>query len=159
MSPLKRDLIFVSILVIALLAQNYLAKHHSLSRQDMAESSLYMWPQLMRTKIHTNYLSGTFSAEIAEDVKQLAGKDMTIGGYMVPLDPSSKSSHFLLSRRASTCSFCSAGEPNEIIEVEMQKPLQWTDSRIVLTGVFELIDNQKEGLFYKLNQAKPIVMK
>jgi len=157
MSPLKRDLLFLSLVVTALLILSAIQKHRSLSRQDMAESFLYMWPQLMQTKIHTNYIHGTVSAEIAEDVKHLAGKEMTIGGYMVPLDASSNSRHFLLSRRASTCSFCSVGEPNEIIEVQMQKPLQWTDDRIVLTGVFELIDNQKAGLFYKLNEAKPVL--
>ncbi len=127
-----------------------LAAHSS----EHMTSELYMWPTLMKAKIHTDYVHQVYTADIPKDVKAMSGKPMTLGGFMVPIETGMKASHFLLSRRASSCPFCSAGEPNELVEVDMAQPMDWTDERVVLTGMFSVIDDRRNGLFYKMTGAK-----
>ncbi len=156
MPPINRTLLILTLALFNLSVLGYFIHESHLSETEKAESSLFIWPQLMHTKIHTDYVSGIHTADIADDVKTMAGKPMTIGGFMVPLDVSSETSHFLLSRKSSTCPFCSSGEPNEIIEVFMEKPLGWSDDRIIISGLFELTNNTKAGIFYKLGNAKKL---
>jgi len=124
-------------------AQNALPKSHDA-----------MWVVLGKVKINLDKKNWKYSAVLTDEVKALAGKDITISGFILPLENAEKFKHFLISKRTPTCPFCPPGEPNEIVDVWLEKPISWNMDMLKVTGKFELINNQENGMFFKLNNAK-----
>ena len=115
-----------------------------------------MWDVLTRTKIHVNEKAGLYSATYPPEVKAMVGKEMTISGFILPLESADKFKHFILSKRTPTCPFCPPGEPNEIIDVYMQSPIAWDEDSVKISGKFELMNNPELGMFFRLTGAKKI---
>ncbi len=114
-----------------------------------------MWSVLGKTKIRLDEKKGLYSATFPDDVKALVGKEITISGFMLPLEATEKFHHFILSKRTPTCPFCPPGEPNEIADVWMDNPVTWSEDTIKVTGTFELMDNPGAWeLFFKITKAK-----
>jgi hypothetical protein len=113
-----------------------------------------MWQMLGKTKIHIDEKKGFYSATVPADVKALSGKEITINGFMLPLESTDKFKHFLISKRTPTCPFCPPGEPNEIMDVWMDKPVAYSEDLVTVKGKFQLMNDREMGLFFKLKDAK-----
>lgn len=112
-----------------------------------------LWQQLQKTKVTADEKSGYFNAKIPPEVKALSGKELTVNGFMMPLENTDKFKHFLLAKRTPTCPFCPPGEPNEIIDVWTKKPVAYDDAMVTVKGTFELMNDRDMGLFFKLKNA------
>lgn len=112
-----------------------------------------LWDTLQTTQIKVDKKKGYYSAKIPPAVKNMSGKELTVSGFMMPLESKDKFKHFLLSKRTPTCPFCPPGEPNEIIDVWTAKPVEYTDDMITVKGRFELMNDKEMGLFFKLKDA------
>lgn len=123
-------------------------------QDKLPQSHDAMWAVLGKAKITVDAKKGLYSANMPPEVKKLAGTEVKISGFMLPLEATEKFKHFLLSKRTPTCPFCPPGEPNEIVDVWLTKPTAWDDNLITVTGKFELLNNQQAGLFFKLSDAK-----
>ena len=115
-----------------------------------------MWAILAKTKIKSDYAKGLFTASFPPEVKALVGTEVTISGFMLPLEATEKFRHFIISKRTPTCPFCPPGEPNEIVDVWMEKAVAWEEDVIKVSGTFELMNNAELGLFFKLTKAKKL---
>jgi hypothetical protein len=125
--------------------------------QDALPKSAHpMWQTLRKTKITIDEKKGLYGAKFPGEVKALAGKEITISGFMLPLESTAKFRHFLLSSRTPTCPFCPPGEPNEIVDVWMEKPIAYSEDIVTIKGKFELMNDKEMGLFFKLKNAKPL---
>ena len=62
-----------------------------------------MWKILGKTQIHLDEKKGIYSATYPVEVKTLVGTQVTISGFMLPLEATEKFHHFLLSKRTPTC--------------------------------------------------------
>ena len=51
-------------------------------------------------------------------------KTQRIQGFMMPLEPGEKQTHFLLSSVPLTCAFCVPGGPESMVEVKTRTPVQ-----------------------------------
>jgi hypothetical protein len=112
-----------------------------------------MWGNFAKCKVHYNNTKHTYSIDYTPDIKALAGKPLTVSGFIMPLEATEKFSHFLLSKRTPTCAFCPPGEPNEIVEVFTKKPLRYTEGIVVVTGTFGFTNNPDLGLFFQLKDS------
>lgn len=112
------------------------------------------WAAIAKTKITENQTTGIYTAVVPDEVKQWVGKEITVTGFVLPLEEKEKFRHLLLSRRTPVCFFHPPGEPNEVMEVLLEKPILWSDKMISITGKFELINNGEKGLFFRLTGAK-----
>ncbi len=83
-----------------------------------------MWDILTKCKVHLDQKKYKYSIDYTPEVKALEGKQVTISGFVMPLESTETFSHFLLSKRTPTCFFCPPGEPNEIVEVFTKKPIK-----------------------------------
>lgn len=147
-----RALIFVSLLLaLSAFSSQPLDERKAQSILPMSDHPL--WQTLGKTKIHADQKKGLYSASVPAEVKALSGKEITIKGFMLPLESTEKFRHFLLSKRTPTCPFCPPGEPNEIIDVHTDKPVAWTENSITLRGKFTLMNDREMGLFFKLSNA------
>lgn len=91
----------------------------------------------------------------AFDLKQLAlnQKVQRVQGFMMPLDPGEKQSHFLLTSVPLTCSFCTPGGPESMVEVKTKTPVRYTLEAVVIEGRFAVLNDDPYGLFYRLTDA------
>lgn len=122
------------------------------STPGMMQSDDQIWKNFAKCKIsmdkdlssRINYIPG---------VKAMNGKNVTISGFMLPLEPKDKFNHFLLSKNAPTCAFCPPGGLNEFVEVFSIKAMGWKDSLITLSGTLILVNDGKKGVFFQMKNA------
>ncbi len=124
------------------------------AQEALPKSRDPMWKILGKTQIHLDEKQGLYSATFPDEVKALVGKEVTISGFMLPLEATEKFQHFIISKRTPTCPFCPPGEPNEIADVWVEKPVAWSEDVVKVSGVFGLMDNPQLGLFFKITKAK-----
>lgn len=109
------------------------------------------WSMLsdVKTKSVKNRLLPVFPAPVAA----LDQKMQRIQGFMMPLDPGEKQKHFLLSSVPMTCSFCTPGGPESMVEVKTKTPVKYTLEPVVVEGKFAVLNDDSYGLYYRMVDA------
>jgi hypothetical protein len=90
-------------------------------------------------------------------VKALGGKEITIKGYIIPVEGYKSHKEFIFSAFPySMCFFCGGAGPETVMEVEATEGIKYTADPIVLKGILKLNDKDINRLMYKLTVAKKI---
>ena len=89
-------------------------------------------------------------------VMALNQKSQRIQGFMMPLEPGEKQSHFLLSSVPMTCSFCVPGGPESMVEVKTRTPLRYSMEPVVVEGRLLVLADDPYGLYYRMTDAVPV---
>jgi hypothetical protein len=103
----------------------------------------------VQTKNEKNKLLPVFSREQLA----LAQKPQRVQGFMMPLEPGEKQSHFLLSSVPLTCQFCTPGGPESMVEVKTKTPVKYTLDPVVVEGRFATLVDDEYGLYYRVTEA------
>lgn len=98
------------------------------------------------TKAEKNRLLPTFPAQVLALDKQ----KVKVQGFMMPLEPGDKQSHFLLSAVPTSCSFCVPAGPEGLVEVRTKQPVRYTLEPVVVEGVFAVLTDDPYGMFYRV---------
>ncbi len=148
----------LALLVCGMRAQSYVLKSPPGQPSDerAAQDRLPMsgnpiWQKFLACKIGYNNKTGLYSIALTPEVKTLAGKVVSLNGFVLPLDGADHTKHFLLTRRTPVCQFCPPGEPNEVVEVISPSAVPWTEKMVTVTGAVSLINNGEKGMFFKVN--------
>ena len=112
-----------------------------------------LWSKLIRSKVAYNNRTGIYSITVSPEIRAMANQQVTASGWVLPLDGSDHTKHFLLTRRTPVCMFCPPGEPNEVAEVVSPSPINWTDKLVTVSGLFSLVNNGEKGIFFKINAS------
>jgi hypothetical protein len=112
-----------------------------------------MWRVLRQTRITIDEQSQLFEAAHPGAVQDMAGRRITLQGYMLPLESDLRTRHFLISPYTPVCFFHPPAEPNEVIEVTLNRPIPAGYHLVEVTGVLTLADNGEKGLFFQMNGA------
>jgi len=114
-------------------------------------SDVVPWPVLtsVKTKVEKNKVVPVFQPE------QLAlnQKPQRIQGFMMPLQPGEKQTHFLLSSVPLTCGFCVPGGPESMVEVRTRDAVRYTMDPVVVEGRFAVLPDDPYGLYYRVTDA------
>lgn len=102
-------------------------------------------------KVKTRFLPVFTPVQLA-----LNQKTQRIQGYMMPLDPGEKQIHFLLSSVPLTCSFCTPGGPESMVEVRTKTPVKYSMEPVVVEGLFSVLEDDSYGLYYRMTDAKSV---
>lgn len=124
------------------------------AQEALPQSQDHMWKLFGACTVHLDHAQYTYSIDYTPEVKALEGTQLTISGFMLPLEASDKFTRFLLSKRTPTCPFCPPGEPNEIVEVLLDEPVAWVDGIVAVTGTMQFTKNPELGLFFQLKGAR-----
>lgn len=91
-------------------------------------------------------------------VKALDGTEITIKGFMFPLEESEAQSHFLIGPFPVSCPYHYHVGPALVIEVKMGKgKIKFTEEPITIKGHLELVPDDPEfGTFYRLQNAAEV---
>jgi len=100
----------------------------------------------VKTKVDKNRILPVFPAE----VQALNKKSQRVQGFMMPLEPGEKQRHFLLSSVPMSCSFCTPGGPESMVEVKTKTPVKYTMEPVVVEGQFAVLQDDPYGLYYRV---------
>lgn len=100
----------------------------------------------VKTRVDKNRILPIFPAE----VQALNKKSQRVQGFMMPLEPGEKQRHFLLSSVPMSCSFCTPGGPESMVEVKTKTPVKYTMEPVVVEGQFAVLQDDPYGLYYRV---------
>ncbi len=86
-------------------------------------------------------------------VQALNDKVQRIQGFMMPLEPGERQKHFLLTSVPLTCSFCTPGGPESMVEVKTKIPVKYTMEPVVVEGKFAVLADDPYGLYYRITDG------
>lgn len=86
-------------------------------------------------------------------VRALDQKKIRLQGFMMPLGPGEQQRHFLLASVPLTCSFCTPGGPESMVEVRTVQPVKYRMEAVVVEGRFHVLQNDPYGLYYRFTEA------
>lgn len=92
--------------------------------------------------------------EYTDEVKALDGKQVTLMGFMFPLEDAEKQSNFLLGPYPLSCPFHYHIGPSQVIEVLADEPLAFSYDPITVKGTLRVRYNTQTEIFYYLENAK-----
>jgi hypothetical protein len=121
------------------------------AQNRLPQSNGVLWTKFVKCKVGYNQKSGVYTISVTPEVKAMAGQAVQASGWILPLDGSDHTKHFLLTRRTPVCMFCPPGEPNEVAEVVTLSPVEWTDKMMTVTGLLSLVNNGEKGMFFKID--------
>lgn len=112
------------------------------------------WAQLsaVAAKIENKKVVATFPPAIAA----LHQQRVKVQGFMLPLEPGERQSHFLLSRVPTACSFCVPAGPEGLIEVRTLSPVRYSLEAVTVEGTLAVLRDDPYGLFYRVVEAKQV---
>lgn len=111
------------------------------------------WAQFSGVKVVPDKARGVLVAQFPKDLKSGDGRVMDIGGYILPLENDSETSHFILTRRSTGCPFCPPNEANEAVEVFLKKKVHYEQRQFYIQGRLKLVSQSDKGLFFQLVDA------
>lgn len=101
-----------------------------------------------------SYNQATFGESLAE----LAGKEVQITGYIIPMDPMGIT--YVLSRNPNaTCFFCGGAGPETVLQLQMLPGTlnrYTTDDRLTFKGILKLNEKDINSLTYQLLEAEEL---
>lgn len=80
-------------------------------------------------------------------------KTQRVQGFMMPLEPGEKQTHFLLSSVPLSCGFCVPGGPESMVEVKTKTPVRYTLDPVTVEGRFAVLSDDPYGLYYRVTDA------
>ena len=126
------------------------------AQQTLPQSTDPLWTTLRACKVGYNAKTGLYSLQPTPQVKAMVGQVVKVRGFTLPLDGNDKTSHFLIGVNTPVCFYHPPGDPNEVLEVQSDRPITWDDKPTTIQGTFSLINNGEMGVFFKLVKARQL---
>lgn len=142
----------IAILLVGVLCLSTL----SLSAQEKDDN---IWTTLSKITFRKEYdeMLG-FKVDVpvfGEEVQALADQEVTIKGYIIPVEGYKSHKEFVFSAYPyNMCFFCGGAGPETVMEVFSNEPVKYTAEPIVLRGTLELNSSDINRLMYILKDAE-----
>lgn len=88
------------------------------------------------------------------EIKALHGKEVTLMGFMFPLEPEEKQKNFLLGPYPLSCPFEYHVGPAQVVEVFTKEPISFSYDPITIRGTFDVKFNEETNVFYYLRNTR-----
>ena len=93
----------------------------------------------------------------SEDVKALAGQEIVLKGYIIPVQGYESQTEFIFSAFPyNMCFFCGGAGPETVMEVVSLEPVPYTADPVTIKGVLRLNATDINRLMYSLEEVKKI---
>jgi uncharacterized protein len=115
------------------------------------------WALLESTQETTRTVDGVIYSRpvFPPNVRALAGRRITVAGYMMPLENGATQRHFVLMAYPPGCPFHFHAMPNQFIEVYADTPVRLNEAdATIVSGVLELTGEDESGVFFRLRGAR-----
>ncbi len=141
---------FVFIVFLTFLSSSGIAQ----TRIDWINLADVSFEEKQMEDVELTYNHATFG----ESLKALAGQEVSITGYMIPMDPMGIT--FVLSRNPNaTCFFCGGAGPETVLQIKV-KPGKFkrysVDDRLTFKGILRMHEKDIDSLTYVLEDAEEL---
>lgn len=93
----------------------------------------------------------------SEEIKALDGKEVTVKGFIIPVEGYKGHKEFILSAFPySMCFFCGGAGPESVMEVTAIEPIEYSAEAVTIKGKLTLNSSDVNKLMYALTGAKLI---
>lgn len=93
----------------------------------------------------------------AAQVEDLEGKEITVKGYIIPVEGYKSHNEFIFSAYPyNMCFFCGGAGPETVMEVESLEAVEYTAEQVVLKGKLKLNADDVNRLMYLLVDATKV---
>jgi len=90
----------------------------------------------------------------SEDVKRLEGKEVTVKGYIIPVEGYKSHTEFVFSAFPyNMCFFCGGAGPETVMEIYAKKPVEYSSQAVTLKGRLMRNDNDMNRLMYAMTDV------
>lgn len=113
-------------------------------------------PWSVLTDVKTKNIKGNIVPVFNAQQMALNQHKQRVQGFMMPLDPGEKQTHFLLSSVPLNCGFCTPGGPESMIEIRTKTGVKYSMEPVVVEGNFQVLVNDPFGVYYKIADATPV---
>lgn len=110
-------------------------------------------------QVKTVRVKDRFVPEFAPEIGRLDRQDVKIVGFMMPLQPGDRQSHFLLTVTSQTCAFCVPAGPEGIVEVRTRTPVKVTFDPVLIAGRLEVLRNDPLGVYYRIGNGESLAIR
>jgi hypothetical protein len=117
----------------------------------LSEAAIVSWSTLGKVTLVKQ--KDRYVPEFSKELAALDKAQVTLKGFMMPLDAAAKQKRFLLSAVPSDCGFCMAAGPDQIVEVLARQGLEYVLDPVTVSGRFVLVRDDAGGLLYRLVDA------
>lgn len=141
-------------LVLITLVTLYSSSINAQTRIDWINLADVTFEEKLMEDVELTYNHATFGASL----KALAGQEVSITGYMIPMDPMGIT--FVLSRNPNaTCFFCGGAGPETVLQIKVKpgKFKRYTvDDRLTFKGILRMHEKDIDSLTYVLEDAEEL---
>jgi hypothetical protein len=89
------------------------------------------------------------------EIKALNGKEVTVKGFIIPVEGYKGHKEFILSAFPySMCFFCGGAGPETVMEVTALEAIQYTAESITIKGKLHVNSEDVNELMYSMSEAK-----
>jgi hypothetical protein len=93
----------------------------------------------------------------SEEIKALDGKEVTVKGFIIPVEGYKGHTEFIFSAYPySMCFFCGGAGPESVMEVQAIEAINYTAESIVLKGKLHLNSEDVNKLMFSLSDARMV---
>ena len=93
----------------------------------------------------------------SNEVQKLEGKEVTIKGFIIPVEGYKSHKDFIFSAYPySMCFFCGGAGPETVLEVTAKSPVAFTADPITIKGVLHLNSTDINKLMYSLSNVEMV---
>lgn len=90
----------------------------------------------------------------SDPIKALDGKEVTVKGYIIPVEGYKSHKEFILSAFPyNMCFFCGGAGPETVMEVEAIEGIEYSAEQVLIKGKLKLNDDDINRLMYLLTDA------
>lgn len=90
----------------------------------------------------------------SDAIEKLEGKEVTIKGYIIPVEGYKGHKEFILSAFPyNMCFFCGGAGPETVMEVVASEEIEYTAEAVTIKGKLELNDSDINRLMYAMSDA------
>jgi len=117
-----------------------------------------MWKTLAKITFKKEYdeLMG-FKIDVpvfSKEIKALEGKEVTIKGYIIPVEGYKSHKEFIFSAFPyNMCFFCGGAGPETVMEVFSKEPIEYTAEAVTIKGKLELNADDINRLMYGMTEV------
>ena len=131
----------------------------SAGQDAYAQSASNLWSTLAKITFKKEYdeMLG-FKVDVpvfSDEIQALEGKEVTIKGYIIPVEGYKSHKEFIFSAFPyNMCFFCGGAGPETVMEVYSKDAVKYTAEAVTLRGKLELNATDINRLMYALNDAE-----
>ena len=126
-----------------------------------AEAQSDIWKTLSKITFQKQYdeMMG-FKVDVpvfSADVEALSGKEITVKGYIIPVEGYKSHKECVFSAYPDNmCFFCGGAGPETVMEVYATEEIKYTAEAVIIKGKLELNASDINRLIYILNDVKQV---